>query len=52
MDRRKFISTGLGAAAALSVAPSREAAARRQSAKLEYRNANIAIIDAGLFGCG
>lgn len=50
MDRRKFLSTGIGAAAALSISTSRKAGARQQSSERAFRTADIAIIGAGLFG--
>ena len=50
MNRRKFLSAGLGTAAALSIGQSKEASARRQSSELAYRTADVAIIGAGLFG--
>jgi glycine/D-amino acid oxidase-like deaminating enzyme len=50
MKRRDFLSTSLGIAAALTIAPSRQADARRQAPGEPSRNFDVAIIGAGLFG--
>jgi sarcosine oxidase len=50
MKRRDFLSTSLGIAAALTIVPSKQANARRQASGETYRNFEVAIIGAGLFG--
>lgn len=50
MNRRDFLSTSLGLAAATTIVPSQEANARRQSSGKPSGNFDIAIIGAGLFG--
>ncbi len=50
MNRRKFLSAGVGLVAASALAPSQQARARRQSPYNAQRNFDIAIIGAGLFG--
>ena len=50
MNRRNFLSTGLGVAATLAMTPAQQASARRQTSELAYRAVDTAIIGAGLFG--
>ena len=50
MKRRNFLSTGLGVAATLAIAPSQDASARRQTSRPSAQAFDVAIIGAGLFG--
>lgn len=50
MNRRTFLATGLGLAAALTTARSQKAHARRRASSDTSGNFEIAIIGAGLFG--
>jgi len=50
MNRRDFLSTSLGLAAASALAPTQQARARRQARSHSSTSFDVAIIGAGLFG--